>query len=64
MNQYVVDESGRKKAVILDLDEFNRLIEHIEEIEDALDLKKATEAGGDFLELKDFVAELRKENRL
>ncbi len=64
MKQYVMDENGEKTAVIMDLEEFKRLMTHIEEMEDALDLKGAVETSGEFMDLKDFVAELKKEDRV
>ncbi|MFP3880041.1 MAG: hypothetical protein ACLFVA_03710 [Dehalococcoidia bacterium] len=64
MRQYVTDENGERKAVILDFDEFERLVAYIEEMEDALDLKRAIEAGGEFMELEDFRNELRRESRI
>ena len=64
MKQYVTDENGKKTAVILDYSEFENLLMHIEEMEDALDLKDAVESGGEFVELKDFLSELKRENRI
>lgn len=64
MRQYVTDENGERKAVILDFDEFERLVAYIEEMEDALDLKRAIEAGGEFMELEDFRNELKRESRI
>ena len=64
MKQYVTDENGNKTAVILDYTEFENLLRHIDEMEDALDLKKAVEAGGEFIELKDFLNQLQKEDRI
>ena len=61
---YVVDGTGKKKAVIIDSDEFNKLVEYIEEIEDALDLKKAVEQGKEFVELRDFMQRMSQEGRL
>ena len=41
--QYVIDSRGREKAVILPIKEFNRLIERLEELEDAAALENAGE---------------------
>lgn len=58
VRDYVVDDAGRKKAVIIDLEEFTELMEYVEEIEDALDLKKAVDQGKEFIELRDFVQQM------
>ena len=39
--KYVIDERGRKTAVVLDVREYRRLMEHLEAMEDALDLDEA-----------------------
>ncbi|MBI2867543.1 MAG: hypothetical protein HYX97_04330 [Chloroflexi bacterium] len=36
--QYVIDEKGKKKAVVLDIKEYTRLLRRLEELEDALAL--------------------------
>ena len=64
MRDYIVDVTGRKKAVIIDLEEFGRLIEYVEEIEDALDLKRAVDEGKEFVELRDFMERMQREGKL
>jgi hypothetical protein len=32
--QYIIDEKGRKKAVVLDINEYKKLLHAVEEIED------------------------------
>lgn len=64
MRKYVVDETGRKKAVIIDLEEYNRLIEYLEDIEDALDLKDAISRGGEFVELREFKEQMKREGKI
>ena len=64
MRNYIVDDAGRKKAVNIDLEEFTRLVEYMEEIEDALDLKRAIEEGGEFVELGEFMERMKREGKL
>ncbi len=64
MRNYIIDDAGKKKAVIIDLEEFNTLIDYMEEIEDALDLKRAIEEGGEFVELGEFVGRMKREGKL
>ncbi len=45
-HQFVVDDSGEKKAVILDITEYRKLIEEAEELE-AIRAYDAAKAAGD-----------------
>ena len=51
MREYIIDDTGQKKAVVLD-------------IEEALDLKNAIEQGGEFVELRAFVERMRQEGKI
>lgn len=64
MRNYIVDNTGKKKAVIIDLEELGNLIDYMEEIEDALDLKRAMEEGGEFVELREFIGRMKREGKL
>jgi hypothetical protein len=37
--QYIVDQNGKKKAVILDITSYRALLRHMEKMEDALHLE-------------------------
>ncbi len=41
--QFLVDRKGHPKAVVLSLQEYRTLVRHLEDLEDALDLKHAIE---------------------
>ena len=41
--QYLISDNGNKTAVQLTIDEYSRLINFLEDIEDIIDLKKAKE---------------------
>ena len=45
-HQFVVDDNGKKTAVILDIDEYTRLMEEAEELE-AIRAYDAAKAAGD-----------------
>ena len=62
--QYVTDSRGRKKAVILPIKEFNRLIERLEELEDAAALDDALENAGEFTDYRQIREVLKQEGRL
>ena len=62
--QYVIDSRGRKKAVILPIKEFNRLIERLEELEDAAALDDALENAEEFSDYRQIREVLKQEGRL
>jgi hypothetical protein len=64
MREYIIDDTGQKKAVVLDIEEFGKIMEYMEEMEDALDLKNAIEQGGEFVELRAFVERMRQEGKI
>jgi len=50
--EYLVDEKGAKKSVVLSIRDYLRLWEYLESMEDALDLKKAKESARGFVDVK------------
>jgi PHD/YefM family antitoxin component YafN of YafNO toxin-antitoxin module len=62
--KFVVDKNGRKKAVLLDVKEYSRLLARMEELEDALDLDTATRTAPEFRNYGEIREELVKEGRL
>jgi PHD/YefM family antitoxin component YafN of YafNO toxin-antitoxin module len=62
--KYVVDQKGRKKAVLLDMKEYSRLLTRMEELEDALDLDTAARTSNEFRDYREIREELVKEGRL
>jgi PHD/YefM family antitoxin component YafN of YafNO toxin-antitoxin module len=59
--QYIVDEKGRKKAVLLSIKEYKSLIARIEDLEDAIELDKAVRDAKSFKEHNEFMKELGDE---
>jgi len=62
--KYLVDEKGKKKAVLLDMKEYSRLLARLEELEDALDLDTVARTAQDFRNYKEIREELAREGRL
>jgi len=62
--RYLVDEKGKKKAVLLDVKEYSRLLARMEELEDTLDLDTATRNAQGFRDYREIREELLKEGRL
>ena len=52
--RYIVDENGRKTAVVIDFNEYENLMELIENLEDASDLLKAELEATDFTPYAEF----------
>ena len=42
--QYLVDENGKRVSVVLDIEEYERMVEELEEFEDILAYKEAKSA--------------------
>jgi len=62
--KYVIDEKGKKTAVVLDLASYNALLEHIEDLEDALELDEAIRSPKSFRSYEDIKADLKKAGRI
>ena len=56
--KYVVDEKGRKTAVLLSIKDYRALMQRLEDLEDALDLDRAVETATGFREYSEIRAEL------
>jgi PHD/YefM family antitoxin component YafN of YafNO toxin-antitoxin module len=64
MTRYLVDERGRKRAVLLDMKEYSRLLRRLEELEDTLALDEAVRTASGFRDYRDVRSELRNEGRV
>lgn len=52
--KYLIDDKGRKTAVVINLKDYNNLIESIEDLEDANDLLKAEKEATGFTPYEKF----------
>lgn len=59
--KYIVDETGKRTAVLLDIKEYNKLKERLEDYKDRLELQKAKKAAKKFTLLEHFIRELKGE---
>lgn len=62
--QFVIDEKGHRKSVLLNVADYDRLMQRLEDLEDALALDEAKRGAGRFRNYADIRAELRKAGRL
>lgn len=56
--QYVVDENQQRKAVMLSIDEWEEVVEALEELEDVRAYDEAKEGPQDLVSLEDAVKEI------
>lgn len=62
--KYVVDERGRKTAVVLNVREYRRLLERLEDLEDALNLDEAKRASTGSRPYDEVRSEMKQGERL
>jgi PHD/YefM family antitoxin component YafN of YafNO toxin-antitoxin module len=59
--RYIVDEKGKKVAVVLEIAEYERLIEKLEELADIQAYDEAIAEGGEPRPFDEVVAEIERE---
>ncbi len=61
---YIITENGKKKYVILGISQYRKLLEKIEDLEDALDLEKAIKEAKSFRNYDEIRKELRSKGKI
>ena len=62
--KYLVNNKGRKTAVVLSMKEYRLLIEHLEDLEDILEMDAAVKTEVESRPYQEIRAELKKEGKL
>lgn len=62
--EYLIDEKGQKKSVVLSIRDYLKLWEYLEDLEDAVDLKKAKESAKAFIDFETLVRKLKRKGRI
>ncbi|RKU36691.1 hypothetical protein C6495_03140 [Candidatus Poribacteria bacterium] len=62
--RYLVNAKGRKTAVVLSMKEYRLLMEHIEDLEDTLEMDIAVRTETEFQDYREIRAELKAEGKL
>lgn len=57
--RYLVDEAGRKTGAVLSMKDYRRLMQRLEDLEDALDLDRAVRTAAGFRDYATVRDELR-----
>ncbi len=63
-SQFVIDRKGKKKAVIINYADFQKMQERIADLEDAVDLDKAERNAVGFKDYNEIRRELIKQKKL
>ncbi len=61
---YIIDENGEKKYVILGISQYRKLLGKIEDLEDALDLEKAVKGAKSFRNYDEIRKELKSKGKI
>lgn len=61
--KFITDEKGKKTSVVIDIRDYNNLLDYIEDLEDAHDLIKAKRTGTTFIPYETFRRKLLKGKR-
>ena len=62
--QYLVNHKGEKTAAVLSMQEYRLLMQHLEDLEDILDMDAAVKSDTHFRDYCEIQAELKKEGKL
>jgi len=62
--EYLVDEKGQKKSVVISIRDYLRLWEYLEDLEDSVDLKKAKESAKGFIDFETLTRRLKRQGRI
>lgn len=62
--EYLVDRKGHKKSVVMSVGDYLKLMDYLEDLEDAVDLKKARQSVGKFTEFDSLRDKYKKQGRI
>jgi PHD/YefM family antitoxin component YafN of YafNO toxin-antitoxin module len=62
--QYLIDDKGKKKAVLLGIKEYRQFLQRLEDLEDALSLDEAVRSAKSFKDYSQIREGLKREGRL
>jgi PHD/YefM family antitoxin component YafN of YafNO toxin-antitoxin module len=62
--QYLIDDKGKKKAVLLGIKEYQQFLQRLEDLEDALSLDEAVRNAKSFKDYSEIREGLKREGRL
>jgi hypothetical protein len=62
--EYLIDERGQRKSVVLSIRDYLKLVEHLEDLEDSVDLRKAKESATGFVDFQRLATKLKRKGRL
>ncbi|MDD5530415.1 MAG: hypothetical protein PHX21_10385 [bacterium] len=61
--EYVIDKKGQKKSVVLPIKNYLKLVEYLEDLEDALDLKRAKDSVKGFIDIECLEKQIKRHKK-
>ncbi|MBF0490865.1 MAG: hypothetical protein HQL15_09710 [Candidatus Omnitrophica bacterium] len=62
--EYLVDEKGHKKSVVLSIKTYEKLLNYLEDLEDAVDLKLSKKTAKAFVDSDQLAQRLKSQRRI
>ena len=62
--EYLVDEKGHKKSVVLPIKTYEKLLAYLEDLEDTVDLKLAKKTAKHFIDADQLAQRLKAQGRI
>jgi len=62
-HRFIIDDLGRKRAVILDIGEYEKLLDEVEELDAIRAYDAAKSAGGEAIGFEQAVAEIERDRK-
>jgi len=59
--RFVIDEKGKRTAILLDIEEYNKVLEELEELESIRAFDAAKSSGDEAIPFEQAVAEIEKQ---
>lgn len=59
--RFVIDEDGKRTAILLEIEEYNKLLEELEELESIRAFDSAKSSGDEAIPFEQAVAEIEKQ---
>ena len=61
--QFIIDNNGKKLAVVLPIKEYNKLIEELEDLEDVKEFDKAMKREQEFIPFNQAIQEIEEQRK-
>lgn len=62
--EYIIDQKGHRKSVLMSVRDYLKLVDYVEDLEDAMDLKKARQTAKKFADFDVLRNKYKKQGRI